>query len=244
MTQITDADLARYISQALNDWSRTLPGLSPEALAAPSQLPGWNRAQLLAHVDGFARAMTRQLESAHTGELLPMYDGGQSARNERIELTALMAPEALRIRVTEALDALATVLAAIPAEGWDTEIGFRPGSVVRDGAFAAWRELVIHASDLGLGQSPVNWTREFCGHLFDALSGRIPADQRVVFQPTGGAPFTLGTGDEAVVITGMEFDLAAWLCGRTPLGPVRATADADGTALPQLLPWVTGPTRK
>ncbi|GAA4378713.1 maleylpyruvate isomerase family mycothiol-dependent enzyme [Paeniglutamicibacter cryotolerans] len=244
MTQITDSDLAGSVSKALAGWEKLLPAIAPVQYTQASQLPGWDRAHVLAHVDGFARAMARQLSSARTGELVPMYDGGQAGRNERIELAALMAPEALRARVTEALGLLATGLHAIPAGGWAAETGFRPGSVVRDCVFAAWRELVIHATDLGLGHTPLDWSSDFCAHLFDALAGRIPADKRVVFQPTGGTPFTLGSGLEAVVVTGMEYDLAAWLAGRTPVGPVRATADADGADLPELLPWAAGPGKK
>lgn len=244
MTQITDADLKLSVLRALSDWEKLLPAITPEQFAGPSLLPGWDRSHLLAHVDGFARAMARQLASAQTGELNPMYDGGQPARNERIELTALMAPEALRTRVAEALELLATGINTIPANGWDAETGYRPGAVVRDCAFAAWRELLIHASDLGLGSSPLDWSREFCSHLFESLAGRIPADHRVMFQPTGGTSFTLGSGTQAVVVTGMEYDLAAWLTGRTPQGPVRATADADGAALPELLPWVAALSKK
>lgn len=244
MTQITDSDLASSVSKALAGWEKLLPAITPEQYAQPSLLPGWNRAHVLAHVDGFARGAARQFSSARSGELVPMYDGGQAGRNERIELAALMAPEALGARVAEALGLLAAGIHAIEVDGWETETGFRPGSVVRDCAFAAWRELVIHATDLGLGHTPLDWSRDFCAHLFEALPGRIPTDKRVVFQPTGGTPFTLGAGPEAVVVTGMEYDLAAWLAGRTPMGPVRATADADGTALPELLPWVAGPAKK
>jgi maleylpyruvate isomerase len=36
----------------------------------------------------------------------------------------------------------------------------------------------------------------------------------------------------------MLTDIAAWLAGREPtLGSLRASADADGTDLPDLLPW-------
>ena len=42
----------------------------------------------------------------------------------------------------------------------------------------------------------------------------------------------------AIAINGMITDIAAWLAGRTPtLGSLRASADADGVDLPELLPW-------
>ncbi len=105
---------------------------------------------------------------------------------------------------------------------------------------AAWREVLIHATDLETTVGLADWPAEFSAHLFDFLSLRVPADVRLLLQPTGRQPLTLGEGATGYVVTGMEFGLAAWLAGREPSGPVRATASADGVDLPGLLPWPSG----
>jgi maleylpyruvate isomerase len=112
---------------------------------------------------------------------------------------------------------------------------------VFDGGLALWRELVIHAADLGTGRGPETWSRPFCEHLFDFLSARVPDGQRFVLQPLGLPDRAIGSGGKTTVISGMLTDIAAWLAGRTPtLGSLRATAAADGVDLPELLPWPAG----
>jgi maleylpyruvate isomerase len=112
---------------------------------------------------------------------------------------------------------------------------------VFDGGLALWRELVIHATDLGTGRGPETWSRQFCEHLFEFLSARVPEGQKFVLQPLGLPPVAIGSGGSSTVVSGMLTDIAAWLAGRTAsLGSLRATAAADGVGLPQLLPWPAG----
>ncbi len=65
----------------------------------------------------------------------------------------------------------------------------------------------------------------------------FPKSRRYILQPHGAQRIVLGSGDDATVLSGTAFDLAAWLAGREPLGPIQATAGADGAALPELGPW-------
>jgi maleylpyruvate isomerase len=113
---------------------------------------------------------------------------------------------------------------------------------VFDGGLALWRELTIHATDLGTGRGPETWSRPFCEHLFDFLAARVPEGERFVLQPLGLPGTSIGTpGGRSTAINGMLTDIAAWLAGRTPtLGSLRATAAADGVDLPELLPWPAG----
>lgn len=237
MTRITSTDLADAVRAAAADFRRTADRLDDAAFRTPSALPGWSNAHVLAHVDGVARALARQLEYARRGERIGFYDGGMEGRNRRIELGVLMAPAQLRARLDEALDLFGAELDAVPADGWDAATSFRGEGTVTDCVLGAWRELVIHAYDLGGTAGPVDWTPEFCAHLFDFLAARVPAGARFVLQPTGRPPVVLGEGRDSWVLTGMEFDLAAWLAGREPAGQVRATAAADAAELPELGPW-------
>lgn len=236
MTELTQQDLTTRILAALSTARRLVATVDEAAAAGPSALPGWNRAHVVAHIDGFSRAAARQLDTAGAEEPFEMYDGGMDARHDAIEMTALMRPEALVARTTESLDALETSIRSIGAAEWNLATGFRNGTV-EDLFHAIWRELVIHGSDLALSNSVADWEPEFCAHLFDALEARVPESRRYILQPHGAQRITLGHGDDATVLSGTAFDLAAWLAGRTPLGPMQATADADGAELPELGPW-------
>lgn len=240
MTQPTTASLATAVHDATAQARAAVDALAPEAYAAPSTLPRWSHAQLLAHLDGVTRALARQITYATRGERIDFYDGGFEGRNERIELGALQQPAALAARVHGGLELIDEAITGIPADGWDATTSFRGEGTVTDCVKAAWREVLIHATDLDTTVSLADWPTEFSAHLFDFLSLRVPSDVRLMLQPTGCQPLTLGGGSTGYVITGMEFDLAAWLAGREPSGPVRATAAADGVDLPQLLPWPSG----
>ncbi len=243
MSELTQQALATRILSALSTARQITATVDEAAAAGPSALPGWDRAHVLAHIDGFSRAAARQLDTAGAQEPFEMYDGGMDGRNHAIEMTALMRPDALVARTTESLDALETSIRGIGAGGWNLATGFRNGTVEELG-YAIWRELVIHTSDLALSNSVADWEPEFCAHLFEALEARVPESRRYILQPHGAQRITLGHGDDATVLSGTAFDLAAWLAGRAPLGPVQATADADGADLPELGPWAVKPMAK
>ncbi|GAA1498560.1 maleylpyruvate isomerase family mycothiol-dependent enzyme [Paeniglutamicibacter kerguelensis] len=237
MSELTQTELTHKVLSALSTLRQMVRTMDPAAAAEPSALPGWKRTQLLAHIDGFSRAATRQLDTAGAERPFEMYDGGMDRRHEAIELTALMRPDALLARTADALDALEASIRGISPAEWSLPTGFRDGGSVEDLFYAIWRELVIHTSDLALANSVADWDPDFCAHLFDALEGRVPDSRRYILQPHGAQRIVLGTGDDATVLSGTAFDLAAWLAGREPLGPIQATAGADGAALPELLPW-------
>ncbi|UZX02617.1 maleylpyruvate isomerase family mycothiol-dependent enzyme [Arthrobacter sp. CDRTa11] len=231
-------------------------------VVAPSTLSGWTRGHVLAHIAGISHAMARQLEYAARGETVELYDGGQDGRNNAINAAsghdAATHREDLQAaldRVLKAFDSVAGPEApglagpgSDPSESgagksgvtWQTPIAYR-GGVVLDGGLALWRELVIHTSDLGTGPGAEAWSRLFCEHLFDFLAARVPPGDKLVLQPLGLPPVTIGSGGRSVVISGMITDIAAWLAGREPsLGSLRASAAADGVDLPTLLPWPSG----
>ncbi|MDQ0028903.1 maleylpyruvate isomerase family mycothiol-dependent enzyme [Arthrobacter bambusae] len=237
MTEITTPALLAELHKAAGTVTGVVANLDDADVSAPSELPGWTRGHVLAHIAGIANAMARQLEYAVRGETIELYDGGYEGRTKAIELAASHsiaehreATEAAIARVLRAFDGLVE-------SGWNARITFRNGTVF-DGGLALWRELVIHVTDLGIGRGPEVWSRQFCEHLFDFLSARVPAEQKFVLQPLGLPQVVIGTGRQSVAINGMITDIAAWLAGRTPtLGSLRASADADGVDLPELLPW-------
>ncbi|HEY8699497.1 MAG TPA: maleylpyruvate isomerase family mycothiol-dependent enzyme [Arthrobacter sp.] len=230
----------------------TAAKLTDADIAAPSALPGWTRGHVLAHLAGISNAMARQLEYASRGETVELYDGGQEGRNRAIDSSAGHDAATHRADLQAAVDRVLTAFDSLsdteagatdPGENgatWQTPISYR-GGVVLDGGLALWRELLIHTSDLDAGRGPETWSRQFCEHLFDFLSARVRPEDKLVLQPLGLPPVSIGGGGRSIVVSGMITDIAAWLAGREPsLGSLRASAAADGVDLPELLPWPSG----
>ena len=240
MTAQTNTELLADLDAAAAELHRHLPALTDEQVAAPSRLPGWSRGHVLAHLAGVCAAMARQVEYSVRGERIEYYDGGVDGRNQAIERGALRTADEHREVLAGATGQALDQFRALDEAGWTGPISYR-GGTVRDGAEALWRELVIHLADLDLGVGPDAWTPAFAEHLFGFLSARVPDDLRLRLQPLGHEPRTIGGGARTVSVNGMATDIAAWLAGRQPsLDSLRADADADGVALPDLLPWPAG----
>lgn len=237
--------LLAALHKAADDVTADVAKLTDEDVKAASALPGWTRGHVLAHLTGHSNAMARQLEYAARGETIQQYDGGVEGRNRAIDMAAghdaashLADLSAALDRALRAFDALPGIKdSAANRTGWYAPIAYR-GGVVLDGGLALWREIVIHSSDLLTGRGPETWSRPFCEHLFDFLAARVPEDEKLVLQPLGLQPVSIGSGKRSTVVSGMITDIAAWLAGREPsLGSLRASAAADGVDLPALLPW-------
>ncbi|WP_395402862.1 maleylpyruvate isomerase family mycothiol-dependent enzyme [Arthrobacter sp. UC242_113] len=252
MTAITPDTLLAELHKAADAVSSLAAKLTDADVLAPSALPGWTRGHVLAHIAGISNAMARQLEYAARGETVELYDGGYDGRTKAIEMSAGHALAQHRTDLDAALQRALGAFDSLDADadagdadgtgagGWRAPISYR-GGVVLDGGLALWRELVIHASDLNTGRGPETWSRPFCEHLFTFLAARVPEEQKLVLQPLGLPPVTIGAGRRSTVISGMVTDIAAWLAGREPsLGSLRASAAADGVDLPELLPWPSG----
>ncbi|MBT2554269.1 maleylpyruvate isomerase family mycothiol-dependent enzyme [Arthrobacter sp. ISL-5] len=240
MTAITPDTLLAELHKAADVVAAQAGKLTEEDVPAPSLLAGWTRGHVLAHITGISNAMARQLEFAARGETVELYDGGYDGRTNAIEAAAGHGIDEHRRDLAAALERALQAFDSLEPGGWQVPISYR-GGVVFDGGLALWRELVIHASDLGTGRGPETWSRQFCESLFDFLSARVPEGQKFVLQPLGLPPVAIGAGGRSTVISGMVTDIAAWLAGREPsLGSLRASAAADGVDLPELLPWPSG----
>lgn len=248
MTAPAPADLLAELHKAADVVASTAAKFTDEDVKAPSALPGWTRGHVLAHLTGISNAMARQLEFAARGETIELYDGGMDGRNKAIDMAAGHDAATHRtdlqtalVRARKAFDSLPGVKdSSANRIGWWAPIAYR-GGVVLDGGLALWRELVIHTTDLGTGLGPETWSRPFCEHLFDFLAARVRPEDKLVLQPLGLPPLSIGSGRRTTVVNGMITDIAAWLAGREPtLGSLRASAAADDVDLPELLPWPSG----
>jgi maleylpyruvate isomerase len=240
MTSITPEKLLEELRRAADVVASITAKLTDQDVGAPSELPGWTRGHVLAHMAGISNAMARQLEFAARGETVELYDGGYEGRTRAIEMAAGHALAEHKADLESALERALGSFGALDSAGWRQPISYR-GGVAYDGGLALWRELVIHATDLGTGRGPETWSHSFCDELIRFLAARVPEGNRYVLQPLGLPPATIGSGSAATAISGMLTDIAAWLAGRTPtLGSLRATAAADSVDLPELLPWPAG----
>ncbi|ARQ72155.1 maleylpyruvate isomerase family mycothiol-dependent enzyme [Streptomyces marincola] len=226
-----DEELRAAVLAAPERLRALLPGLTDEAVRAPSALPGWSRGHLLSHVEGVAHALARQAERALRGETVDMYDGGRPARDAAIEAGAWRGADALRRALADALDRADAAWRAPGPGDWTRPVRYRDADL-RAARAAWWREAEIHTADALLGPGPADWSREFCRHTLDFLEPRAPAGTRLTLAATdGGERVAHGTG-RPLTVRGRLTDLTAWYAGRTPpTAPV-----ADSGPLPPLGP--------
>lgn len=235
--ELPPSELIAEVIQALDELREQLQKLPEEDFAKPSSLPDWSISQLVAHLHSLARAVLRQFENAGSSNPPEMYAGGMAGRVEAINMTALMRPQTLRELVLDSLAELRAVLPEAEAK-WDQKVGYRPGAAVADLVYATWREMLIHATDLSEFNRPAaSWPQAFSEHLIRALEPRVADTDRILLQPHGKEPIVLGSGEHSYVLTGTDFDLAAWLAGRPTGGVVQASSDAELSDFPTLKPW-------
>jgi maleylpyruvate isomerase len=170
--------------------------LSDDDFGAPTRLPGWSRAHVVAHVHHNAEALQRLLHWARTGERTPMYAGVEQ-RNAEIEASAGMPPSDLRERVQASADDLAAAIDGLPEAAWAHEVQTAQGRTVpaTEVIWMRTREVAVHAVDLDAGTTFAD--------LSDDLNTALAVD--VVRKRAAG-------GEAAV--------LAEWLTGRSVDVPV------------------------
>jgi maleylpyruvate isomerase len=127
-------------------------------LRAPSLLPGWTRAHVLAHVARNADAMRNLLVGARSGQNRAAYASAE-AREAGIETGARMNAKDLADDLADAAMAFRTVATQLPDDAW--RFGVR---MLDSGPFPAadllTRRLVeveLHHCDLGAGYGPADW---------------------------------------------------------------------------------------
>lgn len=129
--------------------------------AAPSRLPDWTIGHVLTHLARNADSIVRVLEASARGEVVDRYEGGAAGRDREIE-AGYARP------VGEQLDDVAATIARLE-RAWAEQTDWSGRSretrgheiPVSDLPAARWREVEVHAVDLGLGYEPSDWSAEF-----------------------------------------------------------------------------------
>ena len=131
-------------------------------LRAPSLLPGWTRARVLAHLALGADAMRNLLIGARTGQDRPAFASAE-AYEAAVEHSAAQRPEQLATELADSAMALRTVARQLPGNRWQVPVQ-APGLAPFPAAELLIRRLVeveLHHCDLGAGYGPAQWPPAF-----------------------------------------------------------------------------------
>ena len=214
-----------------------LTGLDETAFAAASELPGWSRRHVTAHLAANADAVGNLVHWAATRERTPMYSSPEQ-RTADIETHSTRAGDELRTWFDASDARLSEAMGALTPEQWSTEVVTAQGRTV-PASETPWmraREVMVHAVDLGTGTTFADLPSDF----LEALAADMVAKRSA----TGGRPLVLrptdvedrwhveGTGSSATV-TGPLADLVAYLAGRHA-----AVTTATGETPPTLPAWL------
>lgn len=216
-----------------------LEDLDEGSVRAPSRLPGWSRAHVLAHVGYNAVALMNLVVWARSGVPTPMYSSA-SQRDHDIEDGATWPAPALREFVVSSASDLADGLASLDERSWATDVMTALGRTV-SATEVPWmraREVAVHAVDLGTGVSFRDVPTDFVSALvLDAadrrttLGGGTP--MRLVADE--GGSWQIGTRAAAgLTVAGAGSELAAWITGRSEGTALRSSSGV----VPQLSPWL------
>ena len=231
-----DPDLVARADRAL---VRTVDSLSDSEYAQPSQLPGWTRAHVVAHLALNAEGLAGVLHGAHVGQPQPMY-ASPEARDSDIDDLAACEPAEVRERFLTATGRFGEALAAMHEGDWDGRFERVPGGpsfALGNIALMRVREVEIHHVDLGAGYSPSDWPEDFRVLLLESMTRRPypapfsvhPTDlDRTWHYGEGGAGPSAGP-----VVTGTSAAIGWWLTGR---GAGDGLTSDSGT-LPEVEPW-------
>ena len=199
--------------------ARTVDGLHRDDWAAPSLLPGWSRAHVVAHLALNGEALRDVLRGEVDHERVPMYES-QEERDSDIAELAAAEPAELRERLLGTLTTFTEAVLAVPEEVWERRFprvrGAEPTLPLRAIPVMRLREVEIHHADLGLGYSPDDWPQAFAELVVDGMVKRLdPADGfRVAPLDSTRSWDVAGVGEDPLVVTGPVRQMAWWLTGR------------------------------
>jgi maleylpyruvate isomerase len=136
--------------------------LTEADLRAPSLLPEWTRAHVLAHVARGADAMRDLLAGLRSGQDRPAYASAE-ARESAIQRGALMRAPDLAADLADSAMALRNVVRQLPDEAWRVPVRILDSAPFPAAQVLTRRltEVELHHCDLGTGYGPADWPAAF-----------------------------------------------------------------------------------
>jgi maleylpyruvate isomerase len=221
---------------------RTVDGFHGDDWSAPSGLPGWSRAHVVAHLALNAEALARALRgvvATDPDEPRTMYDSDEQRATDIVAL-ARQHHGVIRDRFLAGISLVKDAAIAVPEAAWDSRVERTPGG--RSMATTSLpgmrlREVEIHHVDLDKGYTRSDWSLEFAEHLLDAMAKRLRPDASFEVKPLDSERTWVFGGGEAeypvVIVTGTAADLGWWLTGR----PAPESLSCSHGELPQIGAW-------
>jgi maleylpyruvate isomerase len=217
----------------------TVAAMTDEEAAAPSRLPGWDRAMVVTHVARNASSNAAMVAAALRGEERAQYPGGPEQRVAEIEAGRGRTASAVLADLRESAAMWAAVMATVGDEQWSLTVpagvGPRP---VEQRVRARLLEVEVHHADLGLGYTFRDWPAPFVDvvlpHTMALTSlrrgaGALPGSW-------GVGRWTVHVADDVEVgeggdadgfVTGPDAGLLAWLLGRETVASAGLVVQGD-----------------
>jgi maleylpyruvate isomerase len=141
------SDQIDFATQRLLDDARTIPEAD---LRAPSLLPGWTRAHVLAHLARNADAMRNMLTGARSGQ-------------DDIERGAAISAKDLIADLADSSMALRAIARELPDQAWQVRVRMLDSAPFPAAELLTRRlvEVELHHCDLAAGYSPADWPPAF-----------------------------------------------------------------------------------
>ncbi len=138
-------------------------GMTPEAFAEPSRLPGWSRGTIVGHLALNAQSHIHLLACAARGESGQQYVGGPAARAAAIAEASLWSPQKALSELRRAVYSLEGAWAGSTYDTWQGTGTAASRSVVsmHEIPFLRWRECVLHLTDLDVGVEFDQWPSQY-----------------------------------------------------------------------------------
>lgn len=233
----TDQTLA-WVDEGTRLFVTLVAGLDDAAFAAPSLLPGWTRAHVVAHVARNAEALVRLAGWARTGEEDPMYASAEQ-RDAEIADTATEPPAELRHLLATTAAELDQAFEAMGEQGRQATVRTRQGRAIRGGVLP-WlrvREVWLHAVDLDVGgrdalqEAPAELVDELVTDVTATLARDAACPALELRATDRDEPWQLGDEPRATV-SGSAAQLLLWSTGRSDGDGLHVEGAADPPTLP------------
>jgi maleylpyruvate isomerase len=156
----------RQLSDQIDHATQRLLGtarvIAEPDLRAPSLLPGWTRAHVLAHLARGADAMRNLLVGARAGQDRPAYLSAQ-ARAADIEHGARLGAKELMADLADSAMAFRTIYRRLPDGAWRFPVLILDSQRFPAAQLLTRRlvEVELHHCDLGAGYGPGDWPAAF-----------------------------------------------------------------------------------